>query len=289
MIYITIPVFNRKNLLRDCLLSFREQTNKNFRIIVTDDGSTDGTELMLKTEFPDVIVLKGDGNLWWTGAINLAVNFALDICKETDNLLILNDDLVVPENYIENFYLLSEDHPNTLIGSVVTDIENRDIIHSGGVKINWLTAKFVGVNTGKRLSSFNKGYFADDISILTGRGVLIPSKVFRELGNYNEKHYKQCGDPELPRRAQKAGFKLIVSYDVPVYSYVKDEGHINHLDKFNLNLIKGYFTDIRSNMNLRYRFWFAMDGTSNKLHGIWFFCWDLIRISGRFVKHLALK
>ncbi len=287
MIYITIPVFNRRDILRDCLQSFEKQTNKNYKVIVTDDGSTDGTEDMLKKEFPYVTVLKGDGGLWWTGAINMAVSHALKVCDKDDHILILNDDLVVPENYIENYYQLAEKHPKTLIGSVVTDIDNRDIIYSGGVKINWLTAKVSDRNNGKRLSDFKNGYFNDDISYLTGRGVLIPSKVFREIGIYNNDHYQQCGDTELPRRAQKAGYKLIVSYDVPVYSYIKEEGHINNQDnKLTMKQIKKYYFNVRSNMNLKYRFWFAMDGTKNVIHGLWYFFMDFARITGHFFRRI---
>lgn len=284
MIYVAIPVFNRKAYLRDCLLSLRNQTDQSFKVIVTDDGSTDGTSEMLRTEFPEVTVLQGDGNLWWTGAINMAVSHALTLCAEEDMILVLNDDLVVPADYIENFYALAKRHPDALIGSVVTDIHNRDLIASGGVKINWLTGKARGINDGTSLATFGKGYYRDDVSYLTGRGVLIPSKVFRQLGIYNNKHYQQCGDTELPIRAQKAGYKLLVSYDVPVYSYVKNEGHINHMDRYSWKMLKKYFFDVRSNVNLRYRFWFAMDSTRNIIHGFWFFTADFIRITVHFFR-----
>ena len=287
MIYITIPVHNRKDYLRDCLQSFNQQTNKNFEVVVCDDGSNDGTSEMLTNEFPEVHVVNGDGNLWWTGAINKAVKKALELCSEEDYILVLNDDLVVPQNYIESFFQLADKHKNTLVGSVVTDINNRDKIYSGGVKINWLTAKGKGLNGGDSLSSFGKGYYVET-SVLTGRGVLIPSKVFRELGLYNNSHYQQCGDTELPRRAAKAGYKLIVSYDVPVFSYVKDEGHINHLSTFRFSDFKTYYFGIRSNMNLKYRFWFAMDSTYNVFHGIWYFLVDFVRITGHFFKRVSV-
>ena len=68
---------NRKEYTHQCLLSIYKQTNKNFIVIVIDDGSTDGTGEMITNEFPEVILLKGDGNLWWTKAINLGIKHAL--------------------------------------------------------------------------------------------------------------------------------------------------------------------------------------------------------------------
>lgn len=287
MIFIIIPVFNRKVLLFNCIDSLRSQTNQNFEVIVVDDGSTDGTSDMLREHFPKVTVLKGDGNLWWTGSINVGVRHALSLCKENDFIMALNDDLVVAPDYIDNYYRLVAAHPDTLIGSVVTDINNRDLIQSGGVKMNWITAKIRNINSGKSLASFGKGYY-EEVSYLTGRGVLFPSKVFRAVGLYNDKHYAQCGDPELPRRAHMAGFRLIVSYDVPVFSVVLDEGHINHADKFKFSHIKKYYFNIRSNTNLRYRFWFAYDATPNVIQGTVFLVCDFLRITYHFMKKVRV-
>jgi GT2 family glycosyltransferase len=283
MIYITIPVHNRKNLLRNCLLSLRSQSNKDFRIIIADDGSTDGTEEMLKSEFREVTVLKGDGNLWWTGSINMAVTHALTLCEKNDFILILNDDLEVPENYIANFYALTTKYPDTLIGSVVADFDNRDNIVNGGLVLNWFTGEGKELNTGKSLASFGQGHVEDNVSYLTGRGVLVPSKVFRELGVYNNKHYTQCGDTEFPIRARKAGYKLLVSYDVPVFSH---KGHSIHQEQYSLKSLKRYYFDVRSHVNIRERFWFAIDSTANVFFGLWFFIMDFTRITVHFIRRL---
>lgn len=102
VIFIVIPVYNRKALTRGCLYSLQQQTDNEFRIIVVDDGSTDGTDKMIQNEFPNITLLKGDGNLWWTGAVNKAVQHVLSECQLEDYILLLNDDLVVPPDY---FYL----------------------------------------------------------------------------------------------------------------------------------------------------------------------------------------
>lgn len=287
MIYIVIPVYNRAAFTRACLLSLRDQTCKDFSIVVIDDGSTDGTEEMIKQEFPEVVLLHGDGNLWWTGATNRGVRYVLGICGPTDYVLALNNDLIVPPDYISTFTNLSANFPNTLIGSVVTDIDDIDTICSGGVKINWKTAKLVNLNTGKKRSSFPQGFFTE-VSILTGRGVLIPSQVFREIGLYNERHYPLYGDTELPKRAEKAGYKLIVSYDVAVYSHWKDPNNINHQEKYGLADIKKYFWNIRSKSDLRCRFWFAYDTSSNILQGTRFLILNMIRTIYGFVKRFKI-
>ena len=76
MLYLVIPVFNRLPFTRTCLQALRQQTHTGFKIIVVDDGSTDGTALVLAREFPEVEVLIGSGNLFWTAAVNLGIRQA---------------------------------------------------------------------------------------------------------------------------------------------------------------------------------------------------------------------
>src|SRR6185295_5128576 len=99
-IYIVIPVHNRKTFTRDCLRSLENQTVANHhRIIIVDDGSQDGTDEMLSIEFPDVIVLSGNGNLFWTAAINLGIRHALSLGAEY--VLTLNNDTAASETFME--------------------------------------------------------------------------------------------------------------------------------------------------------------------------------------------
>ncbi len=145
MIFIIITVYNRKDFTRQCLLSLRQQTFKEFKIVVVDDGSTDGTEEMLANEFPEVHVIKGDGNLWWTGAMNLGLEYVLKISNDDDYVLTLNNDLFVNSDYLEKIFNAEEKMLNSLIGSISVDAENKTKILDAGVKVNWLTAKFYGL------------------------------------------------------------------------------------------------------------------------------------------------
>lgn len=288
MIWIVIPTYNRKNLTQECLKSLFQQTEKQFHVVVIDDGSNDGTSDMIRALYPKVTLLLGDGQLWWTGAINKGIRHVLKHCRGDNDVLVLNDDLIVPKDYIEKFNELSKSFPGTLIGSVVTDIHNRDLIYNGGIRIDWKVAKWKSLNTGKQLSAFSSNHY-EEVSTLTGRGVLIPVEVFYEIGLYNDKHFLQCGDTELPRRANKHGYRLIMSYAVPVYSYIDDKGHINHLKKYRISDIVKYFGDIRSNQNLRYRFWFAFDSANNIFMGMCYFICDFIRITIHFIKKLKFN
>ena len=54
LITVGVSTFNRKTYLRESLKSLENQTFRDFEIIVADDGSTDGTQEMIRMEFPEV-------------------------------------------------------------------------------------------------------------------------------------------------------------------------------------------------------------------------------------------
>jgi GT2 family glycosyltransferase len=262
------------------------QTNTDFRVIVIDDASTDGTNEMISDEFPNVILLQGYGNLWWTGAINKGIIYTLSVCEPNDYILVLNDDLVVPKDYIANLFQLTSEFPDSIIGSVIVDINDHETILNGGINVNPWNAKRWILNSGRKISSIPKGYFTG-VTILTGRGVLFPAKVFREIGLYNKKHYQQYGDTEFPKRAEKAGYRLIVSYNAIVFSYPLRTMSFSERDTYRLRDFKNYFFGVRSNANLKTRFWFAYDTSPNIFQGTIYFFFDFARILFHFLRHLS--
>ena len=66
---IIIVNYNTKILLADCIKSIKEQTkNIEYEIIVSDNGSTDGSKELICTQYPDVIYIENNKNLGFGAA-----------------------------------------------------------------------------------------------------------------------------------------------------------------------------------------------------------------------------
>src|SRR5579863_10245456 len=248
-IYVVLPVFNRKALLKRFLDCMRHQTFRDFTIVVVDDASTDGTSSLLRDEYGEVQLLIGDGNLWWTAGINCGIRHALTQAGENDAILVINDDVEVDSNYLERLFGSWQRMPNTLIGSVIVDINTPGTIEDGGRLVNWWTAKMRIMNSQAQLSDFGDDYYVD-VSMLTGWGTLVPARVFREIGLYDEKHFQQCGDPELTVRAKNRGYRLVVSYGAIIKVHTDQTAGINVSARYSLKDLKTYFFDVKSNSRL---------------------------------------
>lgn len=289
MIHVVIPVHNRKEYTRGCLISLLQQDQKNFDICVIDDGSSDGTSEMIQEEFPEITLLKGDGNLWWAGSMNKGIRHILEFCQPNDYILTLNDDVILSPDYISNLKKAANNYPDAIIGSVETTIDAPNIIKNGGTIIDWMTAKVSIMNRGKNLDEFPRGYTIE-VSEVTGRGSLFPSQVFREVGLYDENHIKQCADTELSIKANlKHGFPLRITYDAIVISHLGNKSDVNTKKFFTLSDARDYFFSIKSHYNLINRYWISRSIAPNKSWFLRYLSLNLIRTILHFIIHLRFR
>jgi GT2 family glycosyltransferase len=288
MIYAIIPVFNRKQLTERFLHCLRHQTFTDFKVIVVDDGSTDGTAEMITDKFQDVQLLRGDGNLWWTGAMNVGIRHALHQASEADAILVINDDLEIGPDYVASLDRVRQAVPRALVGSVIVDIKDPDLIYDGGRMVNWWTAKFQILNAQRRISAFPRDHRVD-VSLLTGWGTLIPLSVFRQIGLYDDKHFQQCGDTEFTVRAKNAGYRLVVSYAAVGKVHVEASDRMNVTEWYAMKDLRDYFFGIKSNFRLKYRLFFGLNTARNPFAFASFLLFDIFRISCHFLLRLRLQ
>lgn len=127
---IIIVNYNTQDLTRNCIKSVFEQTKDiDFEVIVSDNGSTDGSVEMIKTEFPQVVLIENNANLGF-GAAN---NRGLKIAKGK-YVFYLNSDTVLLNNAVKIFFdfweSYSEKEQLGALGAWLT--KDGKIIHSYG-------------------------------------------------------------------------------------------------------------------------------------------------------------
>ena len=219
MLYVVIPVFNRLAYTRACLVSLRQQTCLDFRIIVVDDGSTDGTDQMLATEFPEVEVVRGTGTLFWTAGVNLGLRRALALGATT--LMTMNNDVLALPDFIERMLACAAQHPTAVLGALELDAASGEPVY-GGERLDWRT------NTRHDLLAElppAERHGLHPVSYLPGRGLLIPLAVIEAIGLFDEQrlpHY--LADFDYTSVARRHGFPVFCNYDARLSTYPDESG-----------------------------------------------------------------
>ena len=218
-VFAVIPVHDRREQTLSCLRDLSAQTHRPLTIVVVDDGSRDGTKESVRQQFPTVVLLEGDGNLWWTAATNRGVEHALARGGADDFVLTLNDDTHVGPDYVATLLETVAGRPNALVGSIVVDAARPDVVADGGCSLSWWTAKLTTHARGMSLADARRNGRLKRVDILSGRGTLVPLAAYRAVGLYDQVHLPHyASDYELSIRAQRRGFELLVDYQAVVAS-----------------------------------------------------------------------
>jgi GT2 family glycosyltransferase len=239
---VVIPTHNRWQEARVTLSRLLDSDYKDLEIILINDGCNDGTVENCAKEFPGVTMLHGDGNLWWSGAINSGVEYALH--KGADAIVWMNDD-----NRVE---------PQTLTHMIESfkRVGQRSIICARTKSTETGMDEWVG-EPPRWHQEFGKWIAphlgAPDIALEHppgGRGVLIPAECFREIGLVDQNAFPHYwADHDFHYRAMKAGFKLYLARDAAVWN-VPNAGRKDAPDKFSLKWARYFLFNRRSPMNM---------------------------------------
>ncbi len=201
-----VPVHNNKEDTREFLESVRRLSYPNCWVIIIDDGSTDGTEEMLKQEYPEVLVLKGDGNLWWTGATNIGIEKAIELEMQYVVVGGVNDTVVEPE-FISALVDAAEKNPKTIPAPKVYYYSEPDKIWQAGCETNWLKGGCIHIGYGEIDHGQHSKPCEVDCATL---GMLVNTAFFKDFGMMDAKNFPQYwGDADLMCRARKAGYRII--------------------------------------------------------------------------------
>jgi len=199
--------WNGKDVLSECLQSLLQQDYEDLEIWVSDNGSEDGSQSMLKESYPSVHLLENGENLGFGSAVNRALEKAAG-----DYFLFLNNDLELKPDCVGQLVDLLESDKK--IGAAIPKIlYHRDaqepgsstMINSFGVLVNY---------TGVAYPNLIGQQDRDDLSATEtacGGIFMFSREVYERVGGFDEDLFLYHEDHDLSWRIRLAGWKLMVT------------------------------------------------------------------------------
>ncbi len=202
LIIVTINYNSSGNTIQ-LLESLKNQSDKDFEVIVVDNNSDDVKILTdYKTPETNITFLKNNRNLGFSGGNNVAIKKALE--RDANWLLLLNNDTMPPNDLIFRLKAYLEDKDG-IVGITLDEGHGR-LAYAGEIK--WLKPTLA--HTTNKPVEPSGNYYA------IGGAILIHKDVFKQIGFLEEKYFLYFEDADFCQRAKKSGIPINFFSDVQI-------------------------------------------------------------------------
>lgn len=192
----------------ECLHSVFTLNYPNFEVIVVDNASTDGAAEVIPERYPQVVFLRNEVNLGFTGGNNLAIRYAME--QGAGYVWLLNNDTTVEPDCLSRIVALAESRPEIgLVSPTVHFYDDPETVQFCGNYVDWQQYDFVDLRRGSP---------PPDVDLtLWGTALLIKRAVVERIGVLNDQFFAYYEDQDYSLRALRAGFSTRVATDARIF------------------------------------------------------------------------
>lgn len=259
---IIVVSYNTRELtVRAIETLFENAGDANFRLVVWDNASADGSADAIAERFPDVELIRSADNIGFARANNAIAETA-----KTEWLLLLNPDTETHPRAVENLLEFGKATPSAGIvgGQTVFPDGSLNIASCWNTMSIWsLFCSATGLaRMFKDTSFFNPegigGWKRDsvrEVDVVVGCFLLIRTELWQRLGGFSPRYFMYGEEHDLCLRARKLGYRPMITPDARIMHLVgasssKREDKVLRLLKSKATLIRDHWTAGRARVGL---------------------------------------
>lgn len=206
---IVIPNYNGKHFMEPCLASLKEQTCQDYKILVVDNASTDGSLEYMTEHYPQIEVIALDKNYGFSKAVNVGIQHST-----TPYVILLNNDTTVDSHYVEEMVKAIEQSPKIFsVSSKMIQMYHPELIDSAG---DMYTLLGWGYCRGGALS-VDRFSSVDSVFSACAGAAIYQREAFQKIGYFDENHFAYLEDIDIGYRAKIYGYQNVYCPTALVY------------------------------------------------------------------------
>ncbi|MFX1363445.1 MAG: glycosyltransferase family 2 protein [Promethearchaeota archaeon] len=223
LVSVIIVNFNNNIFTINCLESLKNQTYRNFEVLLVDNGSNYSLFLKLKEELNqfkhllNINLIRNNKNLYFGAGNNKAIRLS-----NGKYICLLNNDIIAEADFIEKMVEFLKNNPN--VGFITPKIkfyEDKRFIWNAGAFINFKSTQIVNNRGFLEYDPSNKKYNKiEQIDFAPGTALFLRKKIINDIGLIDEIFMMYHEDPDWNLRAQMKGYKSFYVPTTTVYHNV---------------------------------------------------------------------
>jgi len=223
--------WNRKELLKKCLVSLNIWLPFEFDVIVIDNASEDGSVELVETEFPEVILIENQVNVGFARAVNLGIEYIRENSLACDYVVLLNNDVLLKDGSLGGIFRYLEERPEIVAAVPTVFLEDgRDQTGIGGFELTlanafkyffFLSILFSAWFNGFYLHQtyFRKKNLVKELDWASGVCLAVRCEAFAKIKGLSESYFMYAEDVAFGRDLRSLG--KIVYYPESQVTHLK--------------------------------------------------------------------
>lgn len=196
-VVVILTCFNRKEKTVKCIKSLKEgNPDTEFKFIVVDDCSTDGTPEAVRETDGTADIVTGTGSLFWNGGMHMGIEYAQNNYKAAPYYMLINDDVDFYDGIIDD---MTAECGNRVLVGATCDTDGG--FSYGGILYHKKGIKYDKIGPDRPdtvCTTFNANC------------VLIPGSIFEKLDNIDPYYQHSMGDFDYGFAISRAGYTINV-------------------------------------------------------------------------------
>jgi len=219
---VVIICWNDLRVIHDCLRSIYSGTHAtDFEVIVSDNGSTDGSVEFIQQHFPKVRVIENGANLRFAKGNNVGIR-----ASQGEYILILNPDTIIHDGALDKWIAFADRHPEA--GGFGCRVCNADGSYQESARpFPTIRRDLIAALYLRPLAQFSNFFLSDHywgwkgdterfVDWQCGCCVLFRGDLLKQLGGFDEQFFYYNEEVDLCRRIWQAGHPIIYTPDVTI-------------------------------------------------------------------------
>jgi GT2 family glycosyltransferase len=219
---IVIICWNDLKVIVDCLTSLYQETREtSFEVIVSDNGSSDGSVAYIREHFPQVRIVENGANLGFARGNNAGIDVA-----RGEYVLILNPDTIILDRALDKLVAYADKHPEGgAFGCRVLNPDGsfqdpaRPIPTAFAYLISAVNLRWLGRLSDAFESDVYHGWDGRTertIGFQSGCCILVRRDVLTQLGGFDARFFYHFEESDLCYRIWKSGSKVMFFPDAEI-------------------------------------------------------------------------
>ncbi len=248
LIPVVILSMNKMEDILVCIESVKNLDYKNTKIVIIDNGSTDGTPDAIEKKYPDVFLIRNKANQGIIGGRNQGWQYVKQNFS-SEYILFLDNDTILDPRYLTNLYnnIKGDNSTGLAIGKAYCKYPSKKIM-STGTSINFWMGTIKDRGEGEEdMGQYNKKEYID---AAPGFGNLISMRALDKSEGWSMS-YNPYGwdDADLCLKMREHGYRILYIPEATIYHSGTRAGR-SPIPEYERSKTKNYFRIINDHASL---------------------------------------